>query len=71
VNKRRKTKGLAALNRQKRLPLIMILSAVLLIFLGIQAVRSIKIYIVYSSGILPFFLIGLIITAIAVLYFKR
>jgi len=59
------------LKRQKRMPLIMLLCAILLFFLVIQAVRSIKIYIVYTSGILPFLFIGIMISVITVLYFKR
>nr|WP_295974603.1 hypothetical protein [uncultured Bacillus sp.] len=59
------------MKRQKRMPLILLLFAFLLLFLVIQAIRSIKVYIVYSSGILPFFIAGLLLAAMMFLYFKR
>lgn len=48
----------------------MILSAILCIFLIVSAFRNISVYVVYSSGIGTFIIIGLIILAILVAYVK-
>lgn len=64
-------KGLIVLNRNKNMHLIIFLCIFLLIILVVNVILHIRIHIVYSSGVGPFIIIGLIILAIVVLYFKR
>ncbi|WP_157081378.1 hypothetical protein [Neobacillus soli] len=52
------------------MPLITFLSVVLFLYLIVNAFRHITIYIVYSTGVGPFIVIGLIILAICALFFK-
>ncbi|WHY65089.1 hypothetical protein [Neobacillus sp. SuZ13] len=57
-------------NRNKNVQLTIVLLVCLLVILIIHALLHIRIYFVYSTGLGPIFLIGLIIFLIALLYFK-
>lgn len=50
--------------------LIIFLCILLLLYLVVNAFRYITVYLVYSSGIGPLIIIGVIIFAIIILYFK-
>ena len=51
--------------------LIIYLCICLFIILVVNVILNLRIYIVYSSGVGPIFLVGLLILAIVVLYFKN
>lgn len=63
-------KGLVVLHRNKNMPLIILLCISLLIVLMVNAILNIKIYIVYSTGLGPLLIIGLIMLTIMILYLK-
>ncbi|MGX6445101.1 hypothetical protein ACWM35_17955 [Neobacillus sp. K501] len=58
------------MNRNKNVQVVVFLLFVLLIILIVNVILHVKIYIVYSTGVGPIFLIGLIIFLIVLLYFK-
>lgn len=62
--------GLVTLYRNKNAALIIILCILLFLFLVVIVFRHITIYFVYSSGIGPLLLIGVIILAIVILFLK-
>ena len=62
--------GVDGLYRNKNLKIILFLLFCLLITLIVNVLLHVKIYIVYSTGIGPLFLIGLILFLIGLLYFK-
>jgi hypothetical protein len=63
-------KGADCLSRNKYMIPILVLCIFLLIILVVNVFLHIRIHIVYSSGVGPFLLIGLIIMAIVILYVK-
>lgn len=58
------------LNRNKNVQIILFLLCVLLLVLIVNVITHLKIYIVYSSGVGPIFVIGLIIFLIILLYYQ-
>jgi hypothetical protein len=58
------------LYRNKNTALIMILCFLLFVFLVVLIFRHITVYFVYSSGIGPLLFIGVLVTAIVMLFFK-
>ncbi|PKF89558.1 hypothetical protein CW306_09660 [Bacillus sp. BA3] len=56
--------------RNKNTALIMILCFLLFLFLVVLIFRHITVYFVYSSGIGPLLLIGVMVFAIVMLFFK-
>ncbi|KKI90407.1 hypothetical protein WQ54_20830 [Bacillus sp. SA1-12] len=58
------------MSRNKNKHLILLLGLLLLIILIVNILLYVKIHIVYTSGIGPFFQIGFIILAIIILYLK-
>ncbi|MBP2239643.1 hypothetical protein J2Z40_000196 [Cytobacillus eiseniae] len=56
--------------RNKNKGIILLLCAILIIFLVVSAFRNISVYVVYSSGIGTFIIIGLLIMAIIFVYLK-
>ncbi|MGN7401022.1 hypothetical protein ACTHO0_14335 [Cytobacillus praedii] len=56
--------------RNKNKGIIIILCAILFLFLIVSAFRNISIYVVYSSGVGTFVVIGVIILAIFIAYVK-
>ncbi|MFA1712178.1 hypothetical protein ACDX66_10715 [Peribacillus frigoritolerans] len=56
--------------RNKNTALIMILCFLLFVFLVVLIFRHITVYFVYSSGIGPLLFIGVLVTAIVMLFFK-
>ncbi|KAA9029954.1 hypothetical protein [Niallia endozanthoxylica] len=56
--------------KNKHLQLIQFLSLSLLIYILVNAMQNIKIHVVYSSGLGPFFFIGFVILLIVFLYMK-
>ncbi|MCQ6277270.1 hypothetical protein JMM81_20560 [Bacillus sp. V3B] len=58
------------MKRNKNIPFILFLCLFLLIYLVVNAMQSIKVYFVYSSGLGPLLFIGFIISVIIVLYLK-
>ncbi|MBS4214537.1 MULTISPECIES: hypothetical protein [Neobacillus] len=58
------------MNKNNNVLIVMFLLLILLIVLIINVIIHVKIYVVYSSGVGPIFLIGLIIFLIALFYFK-
>jgi len=64
-------KGAIAMRRKnKHLPLIQVLSISLFIYILANVMQNIKIHVVYSSGVGPFFFIGFVILLIGFLYMK-
>jgi len=59
------------MKRNKNAALIIFLSSILVIFLVVNALRHITVFIVYSSGLIPLIIIGILIFAILLLFFKR
>lgn len=59
------------MRKQKPWPLIMVLCSVCTLFLVIEVLRNVKIYIVYHSDIFPIIVGGLLLTAIVILLFRR
>ncbi|MEH7073609.1 hypothetical protein [Neobacillus drentensis] len=57
-------------NRNRNVQLTIVVLVCLLVILIVHAILNIRVYFVYSTGIGPIFLIGLIIFLIALLYFK-
>ncbi|MCM3117840.1 hypothetical protein M3610_21540 [Neobacillus sp. MER 74] len=57
-------------NRNKNVQLTIVILVCLLAILIVHALLNIRIYFVYSTGLGPIFLIGLILFLIALLYFK-
>jgi hypothetical protein len=51
--------------------LIILLCICLLIILAVNVILHLRIFIVYSSGVGPFLVVGLLILAIVVLCFKN
>ncbi|WP_088042312.1 hypothetical protein [Bacillus sp. EAC] len=58
------------MKRNKNMALITLLICFLLIFLIVTAIRHITIYMVFSSGIMPFIIIGIVSLAIVFLYLR-
>ncbi|MED3574999.1 hypothetical protein [Cytobacillus praedii] len=56
--------------RNKNKGIIIILCAILFLFLIVSAFRNISIYVVYSSGVGTFVVIGIIILAIFIAYVR-
>ncbi|MCK1992093.1 hypothetical protein GW626_17210 [Peribacillus muralis] len=56
--------------RNKNTALIMILCVLLFLFLVVLMFRHIKVYFVFSSGIGPLLLIGIMVMAIVLLFFR-
>lgn len=56
--------------RNKNKGIIIILCAILFLFLIVSAFRNISIYVVYSSGVGTFVVIGVIILAIFIAYVR-
>lgn len=56
--------------RNKNKGIVLILCGFLFLFLVVSAFRNISIYVVYSSGIGTFIIIGVIILAILIAYVK-
>ncbi|WP_088071688.1 hypothetical protein [Gottfriedia luciferensis] len=56
------------MKRNKNTALVGILSLFLLLFIVVTAIRNIRIYMVYSSGLMPFIVCGMTIFAIVILY---
>ncbi|KWW20658.1 MULTISPECIES: hypothetical protein [Bacillaceae] len=56
--------------RNKNAALVIILCILLFLYLVVMAFRHITVYFVYSSGIGPLLFIGLIISAIILLFFR-
>lgn len=65
-----KDKGMGVVKRNRNLPIVILLSTALLLFLFIDAIRHIRVYVVYSSGIGIFMIVGLAIVVITALIVK-
>jgi hypothetical protein len=61
---------MVALNRNKNLPIVIFLGGFVLFFLLVNAIRHIRIYVVYNSGLGPFMVTAVIIFAIIILFLK-
>ncbi|MBM7620091.1 hypothetical protein JOC95_001943 [Bacillus tianshenii] len=59
------------MRRHKHLHLIVFLAMLLVVMLIVNVILHVRIYVVYSSGVGPFFFTGLIILTMVALYFKR
>jgi hypothetical protein len=62
--------GAVSLYRNKNVNLILFLLFCLLLILVVHIIMNVRIYLVYSTGIGPILVIGLIIGLIVLLYFK-
>ncbi|MCA1318350.1 hypothetical protein LC085_00375 [Bacillus tianshenii] len=51
--------------------MIVFLAMLLVVILIVNVILHVRIYVVYSSGVGPFFFVGLIILTMVALYFKR
>ncbi|PFH88035.1 hypothetical protein [Bacillus sp. AFS088145] len=58
------------MRRNKNAALIVILWICMVLFIVVNAIRHIRIYMVYSSGLMPFIVCGMIIFAIIILYVR-
>ncbi|MEQ2528274.1 hypothetical protein EKG37_04125 [Robertmurraya yapensis] len=58
------------MRRNRNMPIVALLAVFLLVFIIVIAIRHIKVYIVFSSGLGPFIIIGLIILLILFVFFK-
>ncbi|PEL09904.1 hypothetical protein [Bacillus sp. AFS017336] len=56
------------MRRNKNMALIAILWICMVIFIIVNAVRHIRIYMVYNSGLMPFIVCGMFLFAIIILY---
>jgi len=63
-------KGLVASRRNRNMPIILFMGASLLLFLIVNTLNSLRIYVVYSSGIGPFLFIGFVLVVMVMLYIK-
>ncbi|GGI15379.1 hypothetical protein GCM10007380_27680 [Gottfriedia solisilvae] len=57
------------MRRKKNGALILVLFLFLIIFIIVNAIRHIKIYMVYSSGLMPFIIVGITCLVIILLFF--
>ncbi|WP_142946965.1 hypothetical protein [Robertmurraya siralis] len=58
------------MRRNRNMPIVLLLGLFLVLFLVILAIKHIKVYIVFSSGLGPFFLVALIILLMIVVFLK-
>jgi len=61
--------GAGKLKRKKNMALIFVLFSFLIVFIIVNAIRHIKIYMVYSSGLMPFIIVGITCLVIILLFF--
>ena len=59
------------MKRNRRIPYILIVFLALLIFFIVHVIKNTKVYIVYSSGIGFFLVMGVILLVLVVLFVKR
>lgn len=58
------------MRRNKNAALIVILWLSMVLFIVVNAIRHIRVYMVYSSGLMPFIVCGMFIFAIIILYVR-
>ncbi|MDF1507073.1 hypothetical protein PZE06_02635 [Robertmurraya sp. DFI.2.37] len=58
------------MRRNRNMPIVLLLGLFLVLLLIILAIKHIKVYIVFSSGLGPFFLVALIILLMIVVFLK-
>lgn len=63
-------KGADELRRNKYLPIIGVLGILLLMYLIVNLITNLRVYIVYSSGVGPFIFVGAVIVAMVILFLK-
>jgi hypothetical protein len=59
------------MKRNRQIPFIIIVCTTILIFMIVHGIKNTKIYIVYSSGMGPFLIMGIIILILVVLFAKK